>query len=52
MGKTEIRTVCKVSFDKHASEQPQLHVSQSMICTIYAVLTDTRIDGILTVSNL
>lgn len=30
MGKTEIRTVCKVDFDKPASEQPQLHVSDSV----------------------
>lgn len=30
MGKTEIRTVCKVDFDKPASEQPQLHVSDSL----------------------
>jgi hypothetical protein len=27
MGKTGIRTVCKVDFDKPASEQPYLHVS-------------------------
>ena len=27
MGKSEIRTVCKVSFDKPASEQNVLHVS-------------------------
>jgi hypothetical protein len=27
MGKSEIRTVCKVNFDKPAAEQPCLHVS-------------------------
>lgn len=27
MGLTAIRTVCKVDFDKPASEQPKLHVS-------------------------
>ena len=27
MGKTGIRTVCKVDFDKPAAEQPNLHVS-------------------------
>lgn len=29
MGKAEIRTVCKVDFDKPAAEQPYLHVSFS-----------------------
>lgn len=33
MGKTGIRTVCKVDFDKPASEQPYLHVS--FFCSLY-----------------
>lgn len=40
MGLTGIRKVCEVSFDKHASEQPKLHVSLPSCTTADAASTD------------
>lgn len=56
MGKTGIRSVNKVSFDKPASEQSNLHVSHHSILNMYCItvrswaLTSDRTDGIPTVS--
>lgn len=35
MGKSAIRTVCKVDFDKPASEQPYLHVTFLMALLLH-----------------
>ena len=45
MGKTAIRTICKVDFDKPASEQPQLHVSYPFLCYEAMELDDERKGG-------
>ena len=37
MGKTAIRTVCKVDFDKPAAEQPYLHVGSFFFLDVVCV---------------
>lgn len=53
MGVKEIRTALKVDLNKHARDQPGLHVRQSLIMiSLQTPKADwSRIDGTLTVRN-